>query len=191
MGAFLIIVGLLVMDILAIADVRRTNINNGWAFVILIVILPVIGFSIWYMKKTLLFSSCRKIKNRNELKLNDLTKVNNHDMEICQFHILLDNCISEFKQTESYSMMISNNKFNMNDSETIVDNLVQSFDAIIEKLKAYLTSRECVVAILLSLGIGTQMISRLLFISDTTVRTYKTKIKTKLPENYYSSLFNF
>ena len=79
----------------------------------------------------------------------------------------------------------------MNDARTIVDTLVQSSDTIIKQMKAYLTNRECVVAILLSLGIGTQMISRLLFISDTTVRTYKTKIKTKLPEQYYSSLFNF
>lgn len=187
MGALLIIVGVLILDIMAIVDVRRADVNNTWAFIVLMIVFPVFGFSIWYIKKSFFFSCRRKVKG---CKTNGLTTDHNHDMTINRFRILLERCTLEFKQTESYTMLISNaESISHNDSEAMVDNVVKSFETVIGKLTDYLTDRECVVAILLSVGADTRMISRSLFISDTTVRTYKTKIKAKLPKQYYLSLF--
>ena len=53
MGGYLIILGVIILDILAIVDVIRSRVNYSWAYIILIVALPFIGFSIWYLYKTI------------------------------------------------------------------------------------------------------------------------------------------
>lgn len=53
MGAVILLLGILLMDVLAITDVIHSRILGRWLYVMLIILLPIIGFSVWYFRKAL------------------------------------------------------------------------------------------------------------------------------------------
>lgn len=53
MGAVILLLVIFLMDILAITDVIHSRIRGRWLYVMLIILLPIIGFSVWYFRKAL------------------------------------------------------------------------------------------------------------------------------------------
>lgn len=186
MGALIIILGVAFLDIMAIADVLRARPENSWAYIVLIVILPIFGYSVWYVRKSLFYSfaaeNCFKYQTTSDnfLPFSD------------SFREMLVSCNSTYVMTESYKKLNGNPyKGNVADSERILTEMADVYSGVLSQLSFYLTKKECIVAILLSLEISNGNISSLLFVSKTTVRTYKTKIKKKLPPCLSDILFEY
>lgn len=53
MGAVILLLVILLMDILAITDVIHSRKRGRWLYVMLIILLPIIGFSVWSFRKAL------------------------------------------------------------------------------------------------------------------------------------------
>ncbi len=52
MGALILLSGIIILDVFAIIDVVRSRGRNVLLFVLLIIVLQIIGVSIWYFKKS-------------------------------------------------------------------------------------------------------------------------------------------
>ena len=189
MGGYFIILGVIILDILAIVDVIRSRVNYSWAYIILIVALPFIGFSIWYLYKTIfrikfpkkeatLSSDLKGNKSNNNSLLQDYELIRLNESLVC--------CNRKFRESKDYDKLKDKQYvFSPSESDSIINDLALRYDEIISALALFLSNRECLVCILTSLDISEESISSLLFVSNTTVRAYKSKIKSKLPSSYY------
>ena len=189
MGGYFIILGVIILDILAIVDVIRSRVNYSWAYIILIVALPFIGFSIWYLYKTIfrikfpkkeatLSSDLKGNKSNNNSLLQDYELIRLNESLVC--------CNRKFRESKDYDKLKDKQYvFSPSESDSIINDLALQYDEIISALALFLSNRECLVCILTSLDISEESISSLLFVSNTTVRAYKSKIKSKLPSSYY------
>ena len=182
MGGYFIILGVIILDILAIVDVIRSRVNYSWAYIILIVALPFIGFSIWYLYKTIF-----RIKfPKKEATLSSDLKGILQDYELIRLNELLECCNRKFRESKDFDKLKDKQYvFSPSESDSIINDLALQYDEIISALALFLSNRECLVCILTSLDISEESISSLLFVSNTTVRAYKSKIKSKLPSSYY------
>lgn len=194
MGGYLIILGVIILDILAIVDVIRSRVNYSWAYIILIVALPFIGFSIWYLYKTIFRI---KLPKKEATLSSDLkgNKSNNNsllqDYELIRLNESLECCNRKFRESKDFDKLKDKQYvFSPSESDSIINDLALRYDEIISALALFLSNRECLVCILTSLDISEESISSLLFVSNTTVRAYKSKIKSKLPSSYYEAFIS-
>ena len=194
MGGYFIIFGIIILDILAIVDVIRSRVNYSWAYIILIVALPFIGFSIWYLYKTISRIKLPKKKATqshsflsSDLKGNKSNKNSLlQDYELIRLNESLVCCNRKFRESKDFDKLKDKQYvFSPSESDSIINDLALRYDEIISALALFLSNRECLVCILTSLDISEESISSLLFVSNTTVRAYKSKIKSKLPSSYY------
>lgn len=182
MGAYLIIFGVIVLDILAIVDVKKSGVENAWAYIVLIVAIPLLGFSIWYLTKTFLGVK-KKSPSGSSI---ESKKRSIKDYDLMRLNESLIYCNRIFRESDDYNKL--RNKlyiYTPSESNSIIDNLASQYDVIINALASFLSNRECLVCILSSLEISEDSIASLLFVTNTTVRAYKSKIKSKLPASYY------
>lgn len=63
MGAVILLLGILLMDVLAITDVIHSRILGRWLYVMLIILLPIIGFSVWYFRKAFGIIPVHRMRN--------------------------------------------------------------------------------------------------------------------------------
>ncbi len=194
MGGYLIIFGIIILDILAIADVIRSNVKYCWVYILLIVVLPFFGFSIWYLYKAIFSIKHYKIKAKQSHSFlsSDLKGNRSNSNSLIQDHELI--CLNEslvccnriFRESNDFEKLKDKQYvFSPSESDSIINDLALQYDNIINALALFLSNRECLVCILTSLDISEDSISSLLFVSNTTVRAYKSKIKSKLPSSYY------
>lgn len=188
MGAYLIIFGIIILDILAIVDVKKSGVENAWAYIILIVAIPFFGFSIWYLTKTFYGVNKKSLSGSSiESKASSIMQ----DYDLMRLDESLKYCNRIFRESDDYNKL--RNKlyvYTPSESNTIIDNLASQYDVIINALASFLSNRECLVCIMSSLDISEDSIASLLFVTNTTVRAYKSKIKSKLPAPYYEMFLN-
>ena len=214
MLVYLIIIGIIILDIIAIADVLRNRIINGWAYITLIAALPFLGFTIWYLRKTIdnvhsLKTDCSKCNGYsiNRGALNDTSpedlknktlseikgKTFNIDDSSLHLSILRNNlvvCHRAFKESNDYYLLTEKiDELNTTEAKHIIYQIESQYHDLFDGLSVSLGKREILICILASLGIKDKSIASLLFVSNTTVRAHKSKIKKKLSNSCYSLFF--
>ena len=137
MGGYLIILGVIILDILAIVDVIRSRVNYSWAYIILIVALPFIGFSIWYLYKTIFRI---KLPKKEATLSSDLkgNKSNNNsllqDYELIRLNESLECCNRKFRESKDYDKLKDKQYvFTPSESDSIINDLALRYDEIIIK----------------------------------------------------------
>ena len=214
MLVYLIIIGIIILDIIAIADVLRNRIINGWAYITLIAALPFLGFTIWYLRKTMDnvhslktdYSKCNgysinggALSYASPVDFNNRTpsdikgKTSNIDGSSLDLSFLknhLDACNRDFKKSSEFCFLTGKiDELNTTEAKHIISDIESLYHDIYEGLSVSLGKREILICILASLGIKNKSIASLLFVSNTTVRAHKSKIKKKLSNSCYSLFF--
>lgn len=54
MGALIILTGIIFLDVFTISDIIRSKERNVLLYVLFVVALPLIGVSIWYIKRAII-----------------------------------------------------------------------------------------------------------------------------------------
>ena len=187
MLVYLIIIGIIILDIIATIWYLRKTMDNVHS--LKTDYSKCNGYSI--NGGALSYASPVDFNNRTPSDIKGKTSnIDGSSLDLSFLKNHLDACNRDFKKSSEFCFLTGKiDELNTTEAKHIISDIESLYHDIYEGLSVSLGKREILICILASLGIKNKSIASLLFVSNTTVRAHKSKIKKKLSNSCYSLFF--